>query len=74
MKIRQHLAFVAFLLIGTLPLAAQKTITGTVTDQSGAPLTGVTVAAQGSKTAVYTDIQGRYTLSLPDDKAGFPGF
>ena len=40
-----------------------KTITGKVTDQTGAPLPGVTVVVKGTATGVITDSEGKYSLS-----------
>ena len=46
--------------------AADKTITGTVTDVTSAPLPGVTVKLKGSTIAVSTDIQGKFSITIPD--------
>lgn len=43
---------------------AQNRVTGQVTDQSGQPLTGVTVIAVGTNTGTTTDSQGRYAISV----------
>lgn len=43
---------------------AQNRVTGQVTDQSGQPLTGVTVIAVGTNAGTTTDSQGRYALSV----------
>ncbi|MFB2119302.1 SusC/RagA family TonB-linked outer membrane protein [Parapedobacter sp. 2B3] len=47
-----------------LPFAAvaQRRLTGTVTDQSGQPLTGVSVLVQGTSLGTATDEAGRYVL------------
>lgn len=45
--------------------SAALTITGTVTDETGEPLIGVSVKPDKSNTGVITDIDGKYTLSLP---------
>lgn len=60
--IRRLLA-VMFLLVA-LPFygIAQDVISGTVTDESGEPLIGVSVVAKGSKTGVNTDIDGKYRI------------
>lgn len=42
-----------------------KTITGTVTDQSGNPLPGVSVYLKGTSTGVVTGIDGKYSLAVP---------
>jgi hypothetical protein len=45
----------------------QKTISGRVIDQEGLPLPGVSVVVQGTTIGVITDIDGNYTLQVPDD-------
>lgn len=48
----------------TIPLAtiAQRTITGTVTDQSGLPLPGVRISVQNTYLRTYTDKEGLFKL------------
>lgn len=43
-------------------------VQGTVTDEKGQALVGVSVKLKGSKTGGVTDINGRYALSVPDSK------
>jgi TonB-linked SusC/RagA family outer membrane protein len=43
-------------------------ITGTVIDSKGQPLPGVTVKLKGTAIATVTDMQGRYSIKIPDDK------
>lgn len=43
------------------------TVTGTVTDQDGEPLPGVTVAIKGTLDGTITDINGTYAISAPSD-------
>lgn len=46
----------------------EKTITGTVTDQSaGDGLPGVNIVAKGTSVGTVTDIDGNYRLSVPDE-------
>jgi TonB-linked SusC/RagA family outer membrane protein len=45
----------------------QRTITGTVTDQRGEPLPGVTVMLAGTTTGTVTTSDGNFTLNIPDD-------
>lgn len=45
---------------------AQRTITGTVTDDSGEALIGASVLVKGSTTGTVTDIDGSYSLDVPD--------
>lgn len=43
----------------------QRAITGRVTDQSGAPIPGATVLVKGTTVGVVTDMDGKYSLSVP---------
>lgn len=45
---------------------AQRTITGTVTDQDGEPLIGASVLVVGTSTGTLTEIDGTYQLNVPD--------
>src|SRR5690606_9033189 len=42
-------------------------ITGVVTDENGEPLPGVTVSVPGTGIGTATDMDGRYTLSVPEE-------
>lgn len=45
-------------------------ITGTVTDaKSGDPLPGATVSVKGSSTGTITDLDGKFSLEVPDEKS-----
>ncbi len=46
--------------------AADTTITGTVTDESGEPLIGVSVSLKGTHTGAITGVHGNYSLKVPD--------
>lgn len=59
---------VVFLLCAFQTLLAQnKTVTGTVTDNTGRGVPGVTVTVKGTKTATQTDANGTYRISAPDN-------
>lgn len=45
----------------------EKTVTGTVLDDSGSPAIGVTALIKGTTTGTSTDIDGRYRLVAPSD-------
>lgn len=51
------------------PLIAQQTLSGTVTDKSGAALAGATVQAKGANSGTTTGVDGTFTLQLPDGAA-----
>src|SRR5829696_809092 len=62
--------FAAKLLLATLifplfSLAQQKTITGIVRDETGAPLSNVSVIVQGTTNGTQTDDKGHYSISAP---------
>lgn len=67
MRKRYFKAFVVAFFMGmaTTAMAQNKTVQGTVVDESGQPVIGATVKVQGTKIATVTDAQGRYTLSVP---------
>lgn len=43
-----------------------RTITGKVTDEKGAPLPGVSIVVKGTKAGTVTDTEGSFQLSVPD--------
>lgn len=45
---------------------AQRTISGTISDTSGEPLIGASILVKGTSSGTVTDIDGKYTLSVPD--------
>ena len=55
------LCFVAF---GTL--LAQRTVNGTVSDQSGEPLIGATILVKGTDQGTITDYDGSYSIEVPE--------
>lgn len=67
--------FIASLCLGAAltfqasPLLAQnnRTVTGTVTDDKGEAIIGATVKVNGTKTAVVTDMDGKYSISVPQN-------
>jgi TonB-linked SusC/RagA family outer membrane protein len=48
---------------------AQKSVTGTVLDEFGVGLPGVSVLVKGTTTGTATDIDGKFSLSVPNDQA-----
>jgi TonB-dependent starch-binding outer membrane protein SusC len=48
-------------------VTAQKTITGTVTDNNGIPIQKVSVLVKGTNIGTLTNAEGNYSLSVPAD-------
>lgn len=46
-----------------ITVVQQKTITGTVTDDSGVPIPGVNITIDGTTRGTYTDFDGNYTIN-----------
>ncbi|MEI6142523.1 MAG: TonB-dependent receptor [Mariniphaga sp.] len=46
---------------------AQRSISGTVSDESGQPLPGVSVVVKGTTTGVATNLDGKFSLNLPSN-------
>lgn len=68
MKKRLGLSLILGLLI-SFSAWAQKTVSGTVTDDAGEPLPGVSVQIKGTTTGTQTDFSGKYTIKMADDQA-----
>lgn len=62
---KNQILFILFFILGTFSLYAQNiTVTGTVTDDSNDPLTGVSVVQKGTTNGVFTDIDGKYSIQV----------
>ena len=56
--------------LACIPLYAQQTVSGIVTaKEDGAPLPGVSIVIQGTSTGVVSDIDGKYSISVPNTQA-----
>ncbi len=63
----KHFLFIfAMMLMGVATVMAQRTISGTVTDDTGAPLPFANVFVEGTTVGTTTDIDGNYTLKVPE--------
>lgn len=60
--------FVSLLMCGTIAFSQQKSVTGTVTDSTNAPIENATVAIKGTSIATQTNGDGRFTLAVPADR------
>ena len=65
-KINYFLIFVALLFLQGV-MAQNKTVSGTVSDNSGTPLPGVNVIEKGTANGTSTDFDGNYTLNVSDN-------
>jgi len=54
------------MLFSVATMLAQRTVTGTVTDDGGDPIIGGTVLVLGTSSGTVTDIDGTYSVSVPD--------
>ena len=73
---KKHIFLMLFICLGMLfgfqqtvfAQGAQKQkVTGTVTDESGEPLIGVTVVENGANVGAITDFDGKYSLEAPSN-------
>ena len=62
-KLSLVLGLVLFAISLTL---AQRTVSGTVTDDQGEPLIGASILVKGTSSGTVTDIDGTYSLAVPD--------
>ncbi|MFT7603114.1 MAG: VCBS repeat-containing protein, partial [Saprospiraceae bacterium] len=69
MKLKIYLKYALLLLFVTMGtfVMSQRTISGTVTDaETGETLIGASVIVQGTFTGAITDIDGKYSLEVPE--------
>ena len=69
---------VILMMAAAIVCSAQKPVTGTVTDKvTDEPLVGVSVAVQGTTSGTVTDIDGKFSISVPGDASlvfGYLGY
>ena len=76
---RTYKLIALFLLICSIPLHAQKsvTVTGIVCDSQNVPLIGATVMVKGTTNGTIADVDGKYSLKAKEGdvlQAVFTGF
>lgn len=54
-------------LLGNLSVWAQRTVTGTLIDEQGNPLPGISITIIGASDGAISDVNGAYRISIPDD-------
>ena len=67
--VRNLSLMVILICMSTASLFAQVKISGTVVDSKKEPLIGVNVKVADSKTGTITDIDGKYTITVPNRNA-----
>jgi TonB-linked SusC/RagA family outer membrane protein len=64
--------------VETAPATIDRTITGTVKEESGTPLPGVSIILKGTQTGASSDTDGKFSLTVPNGEAtlvlSFVGF
>jgi hypothetical protein len=60
-------ALLVMLLLALQTFAQQRTITGRVTDNTGAPVPGATVTVKGTNLATQTSSDGSYKINGPEN-------
>ena len=66
---KKRIGSLFIILLISLPLYAQQSIKGVVTDAQGDPLSGVTVLLKGTFAGTVTDVDGAYSISVPGNEA-----
>jgi TonB-linked SusC/RagA family outer membrane protein len=66
---KRLLGFLVLFLVAGVSVMAQQSVSGRVTSADGSPLPGVSVLVKGTTTGTSTDVEGRFTLSVPDNSS-----
>lgn len=69
-RILRTMLFVMFCLVlsASAAQAQNKTVTGTVVDETGEPLMGATIATGEGKTGALTDLDGKFQIVVPESQ------
>ena len=59
----------AICLFASFDSICQTRVSGTITDETKKPLTGVSVTVKGTKTGTTTDASGNYTIAVPNSNS-----
>ncbi|PXV69119.1 TonB-linked SusC/RagA family outer membrane protein [Dysgonomonas alginatilytica] len=66
----ERILFLLFLgFVSVASMQAQMTITGTVTDSQNEPMTGISVILKNTTKGTITDLDGTYSITVPDNKS-----
>ncbi|MEJ1241504.1 TonB-dependent receptor [Chryseolinea sp. T2] len=61
------LTLAVLLMLASVAVAQDRTVTGTVSDETGAGMPGVNVLVKGTTNGTVTDVEGKYSLSAPSN-------
>ena len=64
---KKVLGLLFFTVMFAYSLSAQRTVSGNIIDDTGLPMIGANVLVSGSDIGTITDIDGNFSLSVPDD-------
>ena len=67
---RRGLSMMLFVLFSVTVATAQLLVRGTVIDQTGETVIGASIQLKGTTQGTITDIDGKFSLGVPDKKAG----
>jgi TonB-linked SusC/RagA family outer membrane protein len=70
-KLYKQLSLTACMLFvfTSVMLAQERSVSGTVTDETGAGMPGVNVIVKGTATGTTSDVNGKFGITVPDDQA-----
>ena len=68
-KIYRNWGILALLMLFSLALHAQTSVSGEITDESGLPLPGVSLIEKGTTNGTTTDVEGRYTMNVSGENS-----
>lgn len=68
-SLRWSMSTAVLLMLASVVLAQERTVTGKVTDETGSEMPGVNVIVKGTSTGTATDASGTYTISVPGSDA-----
>jgi len=63
------LCFSQTALAGPAAVQQQKAVKGTIIDETGLPLIGVSISVKGTTTGTVTDLDGNFSVSVPSSKS-----
>ncbi len=66
-RLLKALILCPMLLLLAYAAQAQKTITGTITDEKGSPVVGASVVIKGGKSGTTTDASGAFKITVPSE-------